>query len=117
MATTDEFGIYISQAEAFEVVTGPGTNQVTLVNVAAHPEAFDVVVDIDPVTGGVTVPKQVALNYNNFGSTQYGDLSWEASGGSSGSTPGNCIGIIDFTATYTVGAGSFGTFRTVFEKQ
>ena len=116
LATTDDFGIYIGQPMPFEVVAGPGPNQITLVDVAAHPEMYDVVVDVDPATGDLTVPKQPALNYNNFGATQYGELSWEGSG-TSGSTPGNCIGIMDITAAFTVDAGSFGEFELVFEKQ
>lgn len=116
LATTDEFGIYIGQPMPFEVVAGPGANQITLVDVAAHPEMYDVIVDVDPATGDLTIPKQVALNFDNLDSRGFGEMSWEGSG-SSGSTPGNCIGVIDFSATYTVGAGSFGAFKTIFEKQ
>lgn len=116
MATTDEFGIYIAQTVPFEVIAGPGENQITLVNVAAHPEAYDVVVDVDPETGNLTIPRQAVLNYNHFGATQYGVLSWEGSG-TSGPTPGFCAGILDVTNGYFVSAGTFGQFRTVFEKQ
>lgn len=115
IATTDEFGIYINGPQAFQVVAGPGDNQITLVDVAAHPEMYDVVVDVDPATGALTVPNQTLLNYNNFGATQYGELSLEG-GGPSGVGSGFCIGEIQITALYTVGAGSFGEFTLVFEK-
>ncbi|WP_418499553.1 hypothetical protein [Flagellimonas sp.] len=116
IATTDEFGIYIGETLPFEVVTGPGENQITLVNVAAHPEEYDVVVDVDPSTGNLTIPRQPALNYTNFGATPYGELSWEGSG-TSAPSPGYCVGILDVTNGYFVAAGTFGQFRTVFEKQ
>ncbi|MDT0675648.1 hypothetical protein [Autumnicola musiva] len=115
IATTDQFGIYSGDPVPFEVVAGPGDNQITLQNVAGHSPGYDVVVDVDPNTGNLTIPKQVAFNYNNLGGTQYGDLSWEGSGTSSAS-PGNCIGNLDITSAYTVNAGSFGSFRIIFEK-
>ena len=115
VATSDEFGIYINDVVPFEAVVGPGENQITLVNVAAHPEMYDVVVDVDPATGKLSVAKQPALNYNNFGATQYGELRWEGSG-TSGTAGGFCIGELSITATYTVDAGSFGQYTIVFEK-
>ncbi|WP_335965966.1 hypothetical protein [Galbibacter sp. PAP.153] len=115
IATTDEFGFYIGQPQPFEVIDGPGENQFTMVNVAAHPEAYDVIVDVDPATGDLTIAKQPAFNTNNIGYT-YGELRWEGTG-TSAPSPGNCVGIIDITTTNTVDAGSFGQFRTVFEKQ
>jgi hypothetical protein len=115
VATTDEFGIYIGDTVPFEVVTGPGENQITLVNVAAHPEKYDVVVDVDPASGKLTVAKQPALNYNNFGATQYGEMRWEGSG-TSGTSGGFCIGELSIKAAYTVDAGSFGQYKTVFSK-
>jgi hypothetical protein len=113
-ATTDEFGIYISDVVPFEVVAGPGDNQITLVNVSAHPEKYDVIVDIDPATGKLTVAKQPALNTNNLGYT-YGEMRWEGSG-TSGTAGGFCIGELSIKATYTVDAGSFGQYKTVFSK-
>lgn len=115
IATTDEFEIYLGETKPFEVVVGPGENQLTLVNFAAHPEEYDLVVDVDPATGEITVPKQVALNYNNFGATQYGELSMEGSGTSAAGS-GFCIGTFEFSAAYTVAAGSFGNFQLVFER-
>ncbi|MGS2738897.1 hypothetical protein [Sinomicrobium sp. M5D2P17] len=115
LATEDEFGIYISEPKPFEVIVGPGENQITLVDVAAHPEKYDVIIDVDPETGDLTVPKQPALNTNNIGYT-YGELRWEGSG-SSAPSPGHCSGVLDLTSAYTVNAGSFGEFRIVFEKQ
>ena len=106
VATTDEFGIYLSNVVPFEVIVGPGENQITLVDVAAHPEMYDIVVDVDPATGDLTVPKQPALNYNNFGATQYGELRWEGTG-SSGTAGGFCIGELSITAAYTVETGRF----------
>jgi hypothetical protein len=115
LATKDEFGIYPNGPVPFQVVVGPGENQITLVDVAAHPEKYDVVVDVDPATGDLTVPKQPALNTNNLGYT-YGEMRWEGSGTST-TSPGNCIGILDITADYSVDAGSFGQYNTVFTKQ
>lgn len=115
MATTDEFGIYLSQPTPLKVVAGPGENQITLVDVAGHPEMFDVVVDVDPASGDLTVAKQPLLNYNNFGSTQYGELRIEG-GGSSETGSGFCLGKLEITGAYTVDAGSFGEYTLVFEK-
>ena len=115
IATTDEFGIYLGEPQPFEVVVGPGENQITLVNLADHPEEYDLVVDVDPETGALTIPKQVALNYNNFGATQYGELSMEGTGYSDPGA-GACIGEFGYTAAYTVGAGSFGQFGLAFER-
>jgi hypothetical protein len=116
LATTDEFGIYLSQPVPFEVVAGPGEYQITLVNVAAHPEAYDVIVDVNPENGDLTITDQTVLNYNNFGSTQYGELSWDGSGTSTAGG-GHCIGTLEVTNGYFVAAGTFGQFKTVFEKQ
>jgi len=113
-ATTDEFGIYISDVVPFEVIAGPGENQITLVNVAAHPEKYDVIADVDPMTGKLTVAKQPALNTTNLGYT-YGEMRWEGSG-TSGTAGGFCIGEISITAAYSVDAGSFGQYTLVFEK-
>lgn len=115
IATEDDFGIYLGPPEPFEIVVGPGENQITLIDPAHHPEAYDVIFDVDPATGNITVPKQVLLNYNNFGATQYGELSIEGSG-TSAPIPGYCIGEISITSTYTVGAGSFGSFGLTFER-
>jgi len=115
LATVDDFGIYIAAPQSFEVVVGPGENQLTLRNVAAHPEGFDLVVDVDPSNGDLTIPKQQVLNTDNLGYT-YGVMSWEGTG-VSGPSPGYCAGLLDMTCTYTVAAGSFGDFQTVFEKQ
>lgn len=112
IATTDEFGIYNGDAVEFEIVQGPGENQITLQQVAN--QDYDVVIDVDPSNGDLNIAKQVALNSNAIGYS-YGELSWEGSGSSSASS-GVCIGVLDFTAGYTVAAGSFGSFRTVFEK-
>ncbi|RAV28586.1 hypothetical protein [Sinomicrobium soli] len=115
LATTDEFGIYISDPVPFEVEVGPGDNQITLVNVAAHPEAYDVVVDIDPENGNLSIERQPVLNSNNIGYT-YGELRWDGTGTSIPS-PGHCVGVLDIAPNFTVDAGSFGPFRIVFEKQ
>ena len=115
IATTDEFGIYIGETTPFEVVVGPGENQITLVNFANHPEEYDLVINVDPATGALTIPKQEALNYNNFGATQYGVLSMEGTGYSMAAN-GFCIGEFGYRARYTVAAGSFGNFRLAFEK-
>lgn len=116
LATTDEFGIYIGQPAPFEVVAGPGENQITLINVAAHPEAYDVVIDVNPANGNLTIPRQPVLNYNNFGVTQYGELSWEGTGTST-TISGACIGVLEMTNGYFVAAGTFGQYKTVFTKQ
>lgn len=116
IATTDEFGIYLAQPVPFQVVAGPGENQITLVNVAAHPEEYDVVVDVNPENGDLTIERQPVLNYTNFGATPYGELSWEGSGTST-TAGGECIGMLEVTNGYFVAAGTFGEFKTVFVKQ
>lgn len=112
--TTDEFGVYIGEPKPFEVVAGPGENQITLVNFAAHPEMYDLVIDVDPTNGNLTIPKQEALNTNNIGDSS-GVLSIEGSG-SSGSASGNCIDHLQFTGIYSVAADSLGSFALGFDK-
>lgn len=115
IATTDEFGIYLGATQPFEVVSGPGENQITLINPAAHPEEYDLVIDVDPSNGNLTIERQPFLNYNNFGATQYGELRIEGTG-TSGASGGECIGNFGFDTGYFVDAGTFGTYGMEFER-
>src|SRR5690606_38513243 len=113
IATTDEFGIYIGPTLPFEIVAGPGENQITLKNPAGHPEDYDLIIDVNPANGNLTIARQPFLNYNNFGATQYGELRIEGTG-TSGPAAGECFGQFSFNTGYFVDAGTFGEFGMSF---
>ncbi len=116
--TTDEFGGSLGD-DMVDVVAGPGDNQFTLVNPFDHPTPdaggagnYEVIVDVNPETGALSVNKQAALNYDNFDpSPGYGAISVEGSGKAL-----TCIGKLSFSLKYTVAAGSFGTLALVLQK-
>ena len=117
IATTVEFPrTYLGgNIVPFEIIAGPGENQITLINPAAHPEGYDIIVDVNPANGNLTIARQEFLNYNSFGVTQYGVLSIQGTG-TSGASGGECIGHFGFDAGYFVSAGTFGTFGMEFER-
>lgn len=110
----DAAGTYIVTRDDAEVfyeanepvaVAGPGPNQVTFKNLFAHPQAYDVIVDVDPATAIATVSKQVAWNTDNFG-WGFGEASVEGTG-----LFFSCTGFITVDLEHTVSAGSFGTYK------
>ncbi len=87
------------------VIAGPGANQVTIKNLFAHPENYDVVVDVDPASAVATVEKQVAWNSDNFG-FGLGPASIEGEG-----LFFSCTGFITLNLVHSVDAGPFaGTY-------
>lgn len=102
--TTDEIEASYEPSEP-EVIVGPGPNQVTIKNLFAHPEGYDVIVDVDPATDVATVRKQVAWNSANFG-LSFGEASVEGDG-----FYFSCTGFVTLDLEHTVEAGSFGTFK------
>lgn len=93
-----------------EVVAGPEPNQVIFKNMFGHPQGYDIVVDVNPVTDVATVKKQVAWHSGNFG-LPYGEASVEGSG-----LYFSCTGFITLDLEHTVSAGSFGTYKVEFTK-
>lgn len=103
--TRDDFETYLDPNYQPEVIVGPGPNQVTFINLFGHPEGYDIVVDVDPVTDVATVRKQPAWHSDNFG-IPFGEGSVEGGG-----FYFSCTGFITVDLEHTVDAGSFGTFK------
>jgi hypothetical protein len=95
-----------------EIIAGPGANQVTLKDALGYPQAFDMIVDVDPATGVATVAKQKTFDFD----------FWDpASGYGIGSTAGggfffSCSGFLTVDLTWTVSAGSFGNYKLEYQK-
>ncbi|HET9057338.1 MAG TPA: hypothetical protein VFN30_10890 [Chitinophagaceae bacterium] len=89
----------------FTMQNGPGANQVTMVGV--YPTSYmhkDVVLDINPATGEVTIAKQAYGGYSN-GGTIY---SAEGSG-----YIFSCSDKLDLSVTHTSPGSNFGAFKFV----
>lgn len=103
--------------EFFEVIPGPGENQITLVSPFDHTnpdtgeEDYKIVIDVDPNTGAAEVAKQAAWHCDNFG-CPYGEGRVEGTG-----YVFSCLGSMQFNFRHTVDAGSFGTYEFQAEKQ
>lgn len=114
IATSVDFPrVYLNGIVPFEIVAGPGENQITLINPAAHPEGYDIIVDVNPANGNLTIARQPFLNYNSFNVTQYGELRIEGTG-TSGPAAGECFGQFSINTGYFVDAGTFGEFGMSF---
>lgn len=105
--TVNELGVQLNPT--FEVIEGPGNNQVTFKNLFGHtnPETgeqdYDIIVDITPNSGNANVVPQAAWHTDNLAFPPYGEGRIQG--------PGkvlSCTGTIEFTFTHTVDAGSFG---------
>jgi hypothetical protein len=117
----DAVGTYVITRDDAEVfwepnsepvaVAGPGPNQVTFKNLFGHPQNYDVIVDVDPVTAVATVRKQAAWNSDNFG-FGYGVASVEGTG-----LFFSCTGFITVDLDHSVEAGSFGVYKLEMAKK
>lgn len=112
--TSDDFGVVLDNG-VFEIVDGPGVNQVTLLDPFAHVDpvngnSYNVIMDIDGSTG--TVNKQDSWDSGAYG-LSYGIGRIDGSG-----LIFTCVGngFMSFDFQYTVDAGSFGTFNMQFTK-
>ena len=74
----------------FEIIEGPGENQVTAIDIFDHPNPaggfYDVIFDVDYSTGSIAVSRQDAWHCDNFGCA-FGTGRIEGNG-----TAFNCIG-------------------------
>ncbi len=114
--TVDEFETSVGDAQ-FEIIAGPGANQFTMVNPFDHPnpnaggaQNYNVVIDINPDSGAVTVARQPAWHCVSF-ACEFGEGRVDGIGLSL-----TCIGQISFTLNHTVDAGSFGSYALVVQK-
>lgn len=103
--TRDDAGVVTDPGHLTEVVPGPGPNQVIFKNMYGHPEGYDVLVEVNPVTDVATVKKQVGWHSSNLG-LPFGPGSVEGGG-----FYFSCTGFITVDLEYTVAAGSFGTYK------
>lgn len=107
--------------DTFEVIAGPGENQVTMVNPFDHinpatgEQDYRVTIDVDPTTGIATIPVQQAWHYSNFAAAPaYGVGSVNTSGNAN--FVFSCSGTINLFLQHSVGLGSFGNYRFIAEK-
>lgn len=113
---SDPFGTFVDGATSFDVVAGPGANQITVVNIFNHtnPDTgnkdYDVIFDVDPATGATTVAQQQAWHCDNFG-CGFGVGTIDGGG-----ITFSCIGSMQLQLTHRVAAGSFGTFELIMVK-
>ena len=108
--TRDDAGVFLADHDP-EVVAGPGPNQVTFKNLFAHPESYDVIVDVNPVTDVATVRKQVAWNTDNIG-FGLGEASVEGEG-----LYFSCTGFVTLDLQHTVPGIDFGTYKLEMTKK
>jgi hypothetical protein len=110
--TTEEAEVVFEAGHEPEVVAGPGPNQVTIKDIFGHPQGYDVVVDVDPVTDVATVSKQEAWNSDNFG-FGLGPASIEGQG-----LYFSCTGFLTLNLTHSVAAGAFdGIYKLEMTKK
>lgn len=115
--TIDDFGVVLGSGGTFEMIAGPGENQLTLIDPFGHVDLsgnpFNVVMDIDPATSTASISTQDSWNSAAYG-LEYGIGRITGSGANVFNCVGN--GSINFNFNYTVDAGSFGTYNMVFTK-
>ncbi len=110
--TTDEAEVIFAANHEPEIIAGPGPSQVTIKNLFGHPESYDVVVDVNPVTDVATVRKQVAWNSDNFG-FGLGEASIEGGG-----LYFSCTGFLTLDLEHSVEAFAFqGTYKLELTKK
>lgn len=110
--TRDDFGVTFPGDDlTFEVVAGPGENQITLIDPFGYPQAWDVVVTVDLETETATVEQQTAWDSGAFG-LPYGIGTVDGDG-----LAFSCSGFITLGLNYRVAAGSFGLATIEFTKQ
>lgn len=96
---------------------GPGENQITIVDMFHHPDpdnpgsTYNVIVDVDPVTGIATVENQNAWNSDNWG--------WGLGVGTieGGGFVFSCTGLILLTLEQYCGGTDFGAYKYTIIKQ
>ncbi len=109
--TREDIGVTLDPTRLIQVVAGPGPNDVVLVDLFSHPEAYDVVVSV-PTPGNAVaqVAKQPAWNSGNLG-LAFGEARVEGAG-----LFFSCAGQLSLTLEHTVDAGSFGSFVLALQK-
>lgn len=107
--TVDDFEGFLDDG-VFQIIAGPGANQFTMVDIFGHPEMYNIIINIDPNTGNITVAKQAAWNCANFG-CDFGVGSVNGTG-----LAFTCIGTMTFFLEHTVSAGSFGSYALKVKK-
>jgi len=113
----DAFGTFVDGATTFEIVAGPGENQILVPNIFNHTNPvtglkdYDVVMEVDPVNGAVTVASQEAWHCDNFG------CGFGVGSIVGGGRVFSCVGLLQLTLNHNVAAGGFGAFALVMQKQ
>lgn len=108
----DEFDSSLDPDGLVECIAGPGPNQVTFVDLFSHPEAYDIIIDINDLNSSeAEVQMQVAWHCDNFG-CPYGEGSIAGIG-----TFYSCDGSFEIYLEHTVGLGSFGIYHLYMKKE
>lgn len=106
--TNDPFGAAL--VGSFDIVAGPGENQITLVDFLGH--GFSIVADVDPATNAITVEDQEAWDTGVFG-MPYG-IAWVDGDG----TAFACAGKMTFYLDHHIpNLGGWGVSIFQIEKQ
>lgn len=108
--TRDDLGIAYDANHQPEVIPGPEPNQVIIKDMLGHPEAYDILVEVNPSTDVATVKQQQAWNSANFG-LPYGVATVEGTG-----FYFSCTGFLTLELENKVSAGSFGKWKIEFTK-
>lgn len=86
----------------FEVIVGPGENQVTFIDLLGHGaidgKNYDIVVDVNPTSGEATIDQQLAWDSDNYG-WGYGPITADGGG-----YVLSCSGTISLNLNYCVPA-------------
>ncbi len=77
--TRDDLEVVFDPAYKPEVIAGPGPDQVTIVNMLSHPQGYNIIVDVNPVTDVATVKSQKGWDSGNF-DLPFGEISVEGGG-------------------------------------
>jgi hypothetical protein len=94
-----------------QIVAGPDENQFTIKDALGYPQAFDMIIEVDPATSKVTVAKQTTFDYDFWLPNSYGLGATEGTG-----TFYSCAGLLNLSLVWSVDAGSFGTYGIGYTK-
>lgn len=109
--TEDPWGTWIDDG-IFEVVAGPGENQITCIDVFDHPNLdepgtfFDMIIDVDPLSGVATVEKQNTWHPGNWGIPP--GAGWGLGTHDGGGFVFSCSGTISLILNVNMDLGGWG---------
>ncbi len=110
--TRDDFEIAWDPEYKPELIAGPGPNQVTFKNMLSHPQGYDIIIDVNPVTDVATVRSQKGWHSANY-DLPFGEILVEGGGFFF-----SCTGFLTLDLSHNLADGrSYGSFRIEFTKE